>query len=124
VVDLIVGFRATDRPEMNRLYPEYDTFPGLPKGFVSVLTAVGPVLLMVGLLILAVQLVVLVPRKLRWWSPVLVLLGFLVISVNLDLLPLGAVLLLGALLPMARISGRFPGSRDVRQYPSRAQGQG
>lgn len=43
-----------------------------------------------------------VARRLPSWSPVLVLLGFVSIAVNLDLLPLGALLILAGLLPLWR----------------------
>jgi hypothetical protein len=63
------------------------------------LELIGPALFQIGLLILLVRLVL--ARRLPVWSPVLVLVGFAAIGVNLDLLPLGAVLVLVALLPLA-----------------------
>jgi hypothetical protein len=59
----------------------------------------GPLLFQAGLLVLLVRLVL--ARRLPAWSPVVVLLGFASIGLNLDLLPLGAVLVLVALLPLA-----------------------
>ncbi|GAA5194163.1 hypothetical protein GCM10023322_57920 [Rugosimonospora acidiphila] len=121
-VDLIVGLRSADRPAMNRLYPHYDSFPGgLPKGLTSALSTLGPVFLMIGLLTLSIQLAALRPRRLRWWSPVLAAAGFAAISAELDLLPLGGLLLLLALAPLAR---RVPaagaaGATDAGQ-PTRA----
>lgn len=58
-----------------------------------------------GLLTLLVRLVV--RRLAPWWSPVLVLLGFVPIAVNLDLLPLGALVILAGLVPVAglKVSG-------------------
>jgi hypothetical protein len=58
-----------------------------------------------GLLTLLVRLVV--RRLAPWWSPVLVLLGFVPIAVNPDLLPLGALVLLAGLVPVAslKVSG-------------------
>jgi hypothetical protein len=47
-------------------------------------------------------LATLLPPKLPVWSPVLVFLGFVPIAVNLDLLPLGALLILIGLAPLAR----------------------
>ncbi len=103
VVDIIVGLRSADRPAMNRLYPHYDTFPGgLPAGLTSALDTVGPVLLLAALLALTIQLAAPPRRRLRWWSPVLVAAGFAVISADLNLLPLGGLLLLLALAPNAR----------------------
>lgn len=103
VIDVIVGLRAADHPAMNRLYPHYDTFPGgLPKGLTTAFDTLGPVCLIVGLLTLSIQLAVLPPRRLRWWSPVLAAAGFVAISVDLDLLLLFGLLLLLALAPLAR----------------------
>jgi hypothetical protein len=53
----------------------------------------------VGLLILLVRLVL--ARRLPAWSPVAVLVGFAAIGIKLDLLPLGAALVLAALVPLA-----------------------
>lgn len=59
----------------------------------------GPALFQIGLLILLVRLVL--ARRLPVWSPVAMLVGFAAIGVNLDLLPLGAALVVLALLPLA-----------------------
>lgn len=58
----------------------------------------GPALFELGLLTLLVRAVVL--RLLPVWAPVLVLAGFVAIAVNLDLLPVGAALVFGGLLPL------------------------
>jgi hypothetical protein len=65
----------------------------------AALQLIGPLLFQAGLLVLLVRLVL--ARRLPAWSPLLVLLGFAAIGLNLDLLPLGAVLVLVALLPLA-----------------------
>jgi hypothetical protein len=59
----------------------------------------GPLLFQAGLLVLLARLVVL--RRLPVWSPVAMFLGFAAIAVSLDLLPLAAVLVGAALLPLA-----------------------
>jgi hypothetical protein len=59
--------------------------------------AVGPLLFQLGLLALLVQLAATRSRQLPAWSPLLVLLGFGTIDVNLDLLPIGAALILWGL---------------------------
>ncbi|GAB3967414.1 hypothetical protein V1634_11385 [Plantactinospora veratri] len=69
------------------------------------LYAAGPLLFQLGVLTLLVQLATLRPRRLPVWSPVLVFLGFVPIAVNLDLLPLGALLILAGLAPLARRAG-------------------
>lgn len=65
----------------------------------------GPLLFQAGVLVLLVQQVVVPPNRLPLWSPLLVLLGFVPIAVNLDLLPLGALLVLCGLAPLTRFRG-------------------
>lgn len=103
VIDLIVGFRAADRAEMSRLGREYDRWPG-DLGIYDLCYNFGPPLFLVGLLTLAILLAT--ERRLPAWSPVLLVLGFVVITVNLDLMPLGAALLLAAVLPLVRTADR------------------
>ncbi|MGC1212143.1 MAG: hypothetical protein WA890_12860 [Micromonospora sp.] len=59
----------------------------------------GPLLFELGLLTLLVRAVVV--RLLPIWAPVAVLVGFVAIAINLDLLPIGAALVFGGLLPLA-----------------------
>ncbi|MGC4887203.1 hypothetical protein [Micromonospora sp. DT227] len=58
----------------------------------------GPVLFELGLLVLLYRAAA--ARLLPVWAPVLVLVGFVAIAVNLDLLPVGAALVLAGLLPL------------------------
>ncbi len=107
MIDLIVGFRGIDRADMDRIYPRYDGWPGgMPTAFTAVFDNVGPALFIVGLLALTLQLAIVRPRRLPWWSPLLVALGFALITVDLDLMPVAGAVLLLALLPMARRSQR------------------
>ncbi|MCW3839184.1 hypothetical protein ONA70_03615 [Micromonospora yasonensis] len=64
----------------------------------------GPALFELGLLVLLVRAAV--ARLLPAWGPVLVLVGFAAIAVNLDLLPVGAALVLAGLLPLRITAGR------------------
>jgi hypothetical protein len=64
------------------------------------LETAGPALFEVGLLVLLILAVV--ARRVPFWSPILVLVGFGAIGVNLNLLPIGAVVVLVGLLPLAR----------------------
>jgi hypothetical protein len=68
------------------------------------LEVAGPLAFQVGVLGLLVMLVVARPRRLPFWSPVLVLAGFLLFAINLDLLPVGALIVLFGLSPLARRS--------------------
>ncbi|MFG2991234.1 hypothetical protein ACGFZK_18445 [Streptomyces sp. NPDC048257] len=92
-IDLAVGFRAADRPEMARLFEEIQSHPGV----LPAVYTVGPVLFYVGLLWLLVHLAV--QRRVSPWRPVMVLLGTATTAVSLDLLPLGALFFTAALLP-------------------------
>lgn len=76
------------------------------------LQALGPVLFQLGLLTLQIMLVR--ARRLPAWSPVAVLFAFLMIAVNLDLIPLAAVLLFAALLPLARTARRSAPAQPAR----------
>jgi hypothetical protein len=62
------------------------------------LEAAGPVLFVLGMVTLLVLRAA--TRRLPFWSPVLFLAGFVAVSVSLDLLPLGALVVLGALIPL------------------------
>ena len=73
----------------------FDDLPGLP----DPLMIIGPLLFQLGVLTLLTILVV--RHEVPVWSPVLVLAGFVLFMVDLDLLPLGALLLLGGLAPVA-----------------------
>ncbi len=92
-IDLVVGFRAADRPEMARLFEEIQSHPGV----LPAVYTVGPMLFYVGLLWLLVQLAV--QRRVSPWRPVMVVLGTATTAVSLDLLPLGALFFTAALLP-------------------------
>ncbi|MFE5805790.1 hypothetical protein [Streptomyces sp. NPDC056491] len=108
VIDLVVGFRAADRPEMSRLFDEIQSHPGV----LPAVYTVGPVLFYVGLLWLLVHLSV--QRRVSPWRPVMVLLGTATTAVSLDLLPLGALFFTAALLPRS-----LPlTARPERQEPS------
>ncbi|MEE6263995.1 hypothetical protein [Plantactinospora sonchi] len=110
VVDIVVGLQAVDRAGMNELFRQYERSPGfLPSGLVGALDTIGPVLFPGSMILLTVLAATVAPRRLRWWSPVLTVVGFALIVVDLDLLPLGAVALVCALLPMTVASAeRWP----------------
>jgi hypothetical protein len=81
------------------------------------LELIGPLLFQLGVLTLLVMLVTARPRRLPVWSPVLVLAGFLLFAANLDLIPVGALLVLAGLAPLAgpgvvRGRTRQPGGRS------------
>ena len=86
----------------------FDTVPDLP----DAVQLVGPLTFQLGTLVLMGQLVAV--RRLRVWSPVLLIVGFVLIAVDLDLLPVAALFILGALAPLAR-----PAQPAVADAPSR-----
>ncbi|MFE1415968.1 hypothetical protein ACFW6F_34960 [Streptomyces sp. NPDC058746] len=92
-IDLVVGLSAADRPEMNRLFDEVQSHPGM----LPAVYTVGPMLFYVGLVWLLVQLAV--RRRVGAWRPALVVLGTAVMAASLDLMPLGALLFTVALFP-------------------------
>lgn len=97
VIDVITGLRATDNAAMGAISTQLNAYPSttfLP--FYNV----GPLLFQVGMLILMLQLTILKPRVLQWWSPVLLLGGFLMLGFDLNLLIPGAVLIGLAFLPL------------------------
>lgn len=75
-------------------------------------TALGPPLLVVGLVLMFGQLARACLGR-RWpWTPALVLVGLILISVDLDILPIGAFILLLAVVPLSRaMGGTSPGKR-------------
>ncbi|MGW0780884.1 hypothetical protein [Streptomyces sp. NPDC002913] len=68
------------------------------------LEMIGPLAFQGGWLTLLVMLVATSPRLLPVRSPLLVLAGFLLFAVDLDLLPVGGLLLMAGLAPVARAS--------------------
>jgi hypothetical protein len=68
------------------------------------LEVVGPLLFQVGVLGLLVMLAATRPRRLPVWSPILVLIGFQLFAINLNLLPIGAPIILFGLSPLVRRS--------------------
>jgi len=65
------------------------------------LEMIGPLSFQLGVLTLLIMLVTARPRRLPIWSPLLVLIGFVLFAVNLDLIPIGALLILAGLAPLA-----------------------
>ncbi|MDG4856848.1 hypothetical protein P8605_01510 [Streptomyces sp. T-3] len=80
------------------LFADLDTAAPLPEP----LEMIGPLAFQLGWLTLLVMLVTAKPRLLPAWSPLLVVAGFLMFAVNLDLMPIGALLLMAGLAPVAR----------------------
>ncbi|MFJ9740977.1 hypothetical protein [Streptomyces sp. NPDC101166] len=96
VIDLVVGFRATDRAGMERLFEDVQSHPGV----MPAVYTVGPMLFYVGLLWMVIQLAV--QHRISVWRPALVMLGTAAMAASLDLLPLGGLLFAAALSPLGR----------------------
>ncbi|MER5986577.1 hypothetical protein [Streptomyces sp. NPDC001787] len=84
------------------LFADLDAAAPLPEP----LKMIGPLAFQLGWLTLLVMLAYTEPRLLPAWSPLLVLAGFLLFAADLDLLPIGALLLMAGLTPVARTRGR------------------
>ncbi|MCP2169739.1 hypothetical protein [Goodfellowiella coeruleoviolacea] len=95
VVDIVAGLLAADRAEMSAISRGFTSLPGVQPVFYQV----GPQLMFVGLLVLAVLLAR--AKALPWWGPVLVLAGPCLGLVSLDLLPVAALCLLAGFAPLA-----------------------
>jgi hypothetical protein len=93
-VDIVAGLRASDKAGMNAITGRFGSLPGAELAFYQV----GPQLLYVGLIVLAIMLAR--AGTLPWWSAVLVFIGVAAPAVSLDLIPIGAVCLLVALAPL------------------------
>jgi hypothetical protein len=98
VIDLAAGFVAADKQAMSELF---DRVQGVP-GVMPLVYTVVPVFFWLGLLALVALLAFLRRDVVRWWAPALVLAGTVLMAVSLDLLPVGALCLGVALLPVRR----------------------
>jgi hypothetical protein len=98
VIDIITGLRATDHAAMDPISSQLNDYPSAA---ITPFYNIGPLLFQLGLLALMLQLAVFKPRQLPWWSPIVLLVGFLVLGFRLDLLPLGAILIGIALVPLS-----------------------
>lgn len=105
-IDLAAGFLAADKAEMSRMLSRVMDIPAVTPVFY----VVGPSLFYVGLVALTARLAVL--RRVGAWVPVLVFVGSILPVVDKDLLPIGAVCLLVALLPPARIAATGASPRE------------
>lgn len=105
-IDLYAGFRATDRPGMERLFEQVQSHPGV----MPAVYGVGPLLFYVGLIWILVQLSA--RRRVSLWSPLAAVAGTATAAAGgLDLMPLAAALFCASLAPLAR---RRPGDPSVR----------
>ncbi|MEV5960509.1 hypothetical protein AB0L70_02020 [Kribbella sp. NPDC051952] len=112
LTDLMVGFRAANHAEMGVIGNQYDRWPG-NLGIYEPLQTLGPILFLAGLLTLAVLLTL--EHHLPVWSPVVLLGGFVLISANLDLMPIGGLLLGLAFSTSPVLVSSTSDSRDRRR---------
>ncbi|MFE9406433.1 hypothetical protein ACFYNY_32525 [Streptomyces sp. NPDC006530] len=100
LIDLYVGFRAADKPEMSELFTRVQDVPGV----LPVVYTVVPLFLYLGMIALLAALGG--PGVVR--PLVLFVLGTVAIAANLDFLPLGGLCYLLAFAPLRH---RVPGPR-------------
>ncbi|MFI6927500.1 hypothetical protein ACIBIZ_46740 [Nonomuraea spiralis] len=95
-IDIVVGLMSADHDAMSVLWEQIQAVPGVSPAVYSV----GPALFYLAQLALVIHLAV--RRQVKPWMPVLVLLNVVVPLVSLDLIPVGAVIMLVAFWPLAR----------------------
>jgi hypothetical protein len=101
VLDIVVGLKAADAAEKSALSDQYADVPAvLPQP----LYEIGPAFFMLGLIAMLAQYAIVRPHRTATaaLSPALVLLGFVAIMADLNLLPLGALLIWTGLVPLTR----------------------
>ena len=101
VIDIITGLRAANNAAMGAISTQLNSYP-FPS--LAPFYNIGPLLFQLGLLVLMLQLAVLKPRQIPWWSPLLLLAGFLLLGFDLNLLPIGAIVIGVALMPFIKKS--------------------
>ncbi|MFD3541405.1 hypothetical protein ACFWUQ_18175 [Streptomyces sp. NPDC058662] len=93
-VDLYVGLRAADKPEMRELFAQVQDIPGV----MPLVYTVGPLFLYVGLITLLASLT----GRDALRSLLLVVVGTVAIGSDLDFLPVGGLCYLLAFAPLTR----------------------
>ncbi|WP_327089170.1 hypothetical protein OIE66_00670 [Nonomuraea sp. NBC_01738] len=96
VIDIVVGLAAADHAAMSAMWIQVKAVPGVD----LLVYQGGPILFYAGLLALSIHLAV--ARKAAFWMPLLVLVQVAAPLVSLDYLPIGALFLLAAFVPLAR----------------------
>jgi hypothetical protein len=100
VADIVNGLLATDHADMSRFSESFGSVPGVEIAFYQV----GPPLLYIGMIALAVLLAR--AGELPWWTAAVILVSSLLPVVTLNLLPLAAAGYLVALYPLRVPLGR------------------
>jgi len=95
-IDIVVGLAADDKAAMRQMFGEVQDVPGVALAVYGP----GPALFYVGLLTLFVHLAVV--RAVAPWAPVALLLAIGLAVASLDLLPVAGLLILVALMALAR----------------------
>ncbi|WKU45011.1 hypothetical protein Q3V23_13545 [Streptomyces sp. VNUA116] len=113
-IDLVVGFRAADGPEMSDLFEQVQSHAAVH----LVVYSAGPLLFYAGLVALVAALV---SRRgpVTGWTLAAILLGIVVMGVSLDLMPVGGMLFLQALA----FVGRTDRARVADAQPVRGAGR-
>lgn len=101
--DIVEGLLAADRAEMSALGADFKDIPGVEVAFYDVV----PQFFFLGLVVLAGMLVV--RRRLPWWSVPLLVVGIVAPAVTLNLLPIGGLCILAALTPALPAVAGTPG---------------
>ncbi|NBE82746.1 hypothetical protein [Micromonospora rubida] len=94
--DIVQAFMAADKEELRSLQHDFSGLPGVRPAIYDF----GPLFFFVGIVVVAVLAAK--AGRMPWWSPVVLFVGVLLSLVKLDLMPLGGLLMLVALLPLRR----------------------
>ncbi|HUY99166.1 MAG TPA: hypothetical protein VMU89_02355 [Thermomicrobiaceae bacterium] len=97
VIDILTGLRANDQAAMSTISSQLNAYPNAA---LVPFYNIGPLLFQLGMISLMLQLAILKPRQLPWWSPISLLFGFLLLGFDLNLLLPGAILVGIALIPL------------------------
>lgn len=95
-IDIVIGMLATDHADMQRMFHDVQRI----SGFALAVYDVGPPLFYLGLSIASCQLAA--TRAVPVWSAVVLLAGVFASMIDLNLLPLGGLLMFVALRPLVR----------------------
>lgn len=91
-IDIVVGLRAADHAAMSAQFQRVQSIPGV----MPIVYAAGPSLFYIGLSALVIHLAL--TKQTKPWTPVLFVTGSILPLLDKDLLPLGALFILAALL--------------------------
>ncbi|RJL22106.1 hypothetical protein [Bailinhaonella thermotolerans] len=101
-VDIVGGFLSADHAELSRFFAEVKGLPVVPLAIYDV----GPYLFYLGQIVLIGQLAA--QRRVKGWTVALYVAYLVTPAISKDLIPVSAILLLAAFLPISAAIARTP----------------